>query len=48
MKEVRNYVPLINKGVLSIMVAHLAVKNNEEFIRTVCLLHVLRRLSQSF
>lgn len=31
MKEVKNYVPLINNGVLSIMVAHLAIKNNEKF-----------------
>lgn len=28
MKEVRNYVPVIENGVLSIMVAHIAVKNN--------------------
>ena len=31
MKEVENYIPLIQSGVLSIMVAHLAVKNNEEY-----------------
>ncbi len=31
MKEVKNYVPLINAGVISIMVGHIAVKNNEEF-----------------
>ncbi|MCB9189770.1 MAG: glycoside hydrolase family 3 protein [Flavobacteriales bacterium] len=31
MKEVRNYVPVIENGVLSIMVAHIAVKNNEEY-----------------
>ncbi len=31
MKEVRNYVPVIEQGVLSIMVAHIAVKNNEEY-----------------
>jgi len=28
MKEVKNYVPLIKSGVLSIMVGHIAVKNN--------------------
>ena len=28
MREVENYVPLIESGVLSIMVAHLAIKNN--------------------
>ncbi|MBB77874.1 MAG: hypothetical protein CL844_02595 [Crocinitomicaceae bacterium] len=31
LKELKNYPPLINKGVLSIMVAHIAVKNNKEF-----------------
>ncbi|MBD3636300.1 MAG: glycoside hydrolase family 3 protein [Crocinitomicaceae bacterium] len=31
MKEVKNYIPLINAGVLSIMVAHIAVKNNPEY-----------------
>lgn len=31
MKEVDNYVPLIKAGVLSIMVAHIAIKNNEEY-----------------
>ena len=31
MKEVENYIPLINSGVISIMVAHLAVKNNEQY-----------------
>ena len=31
MKEVVNYIPLIKNRVLSIMVAHLAVKNNEEY-----------------
>ncbi len=31
MKELQNYTPLIENGVLSIMVAHIAVKNNEEF-----------------
>ncbi len=31
MKEVENYIPLIQSGVISIMVAHLAVKNNEEY-----------------
>lgn len=31
MKEVRNYVPVIENGVLSIMVAHIAVKNNDVF-----------------
>jgi beta-N-acetylhexosaminidase len=31
MKEVNNYIPLINAGVLSIMVAHIAIKNNEEY-----------------
>lgn len=31
MKEVRNYVPIIENGVLSIMVAHIAVKNNDEY-----------------
>ena len=31
MKEVDNYVPLIKAGVLSIMVAHIAVKNNPEY-----------------
>lgn len=29
--ELDNYPPLIKRGVLSIMVAHIAVKNNEEF-----------------
>jgi len=31
MREVKNYVPLINSGVLSIMVAHIAIKNNEKY-----------------
>ncbi len=31
MKEVKNYEPLIQAGVISIMVAHIAIKNNEEF-----------------
>jgi len=31
MKEVKNYRPLINKGVLSIMIAHIAIKNNVEY-----------------
>jgi len=31
MREVANYKPVIEAGVLSIMVAHLAVKNNPEF-----------------
>lgn len=31
MKEVRNYVPVIENGVLSIMVAHIAVKNNPKY-----------------
>lgn len=28
-REVKNYIPLIEKGVMSIMIAHIAVKNNE-------------------
>lgn len=31
MKELGNYPPLIDKGVLSIMIAHIAVKNNEMY-----------------
>lgn len=31
MKEVQNYIPLIKAGVLSIMVAHIAIKNNPEY-----------------
>lgn len=31
LREVKNYPPLIEQGVLSIMIAHIAVKNNEEF-----------------
>jgi beta-N-acetylhexosaminidase len=31
LKELQYYPPLIERGVLSIMVAHIAVKNNEEF-----------------
>lgn len=31
MKEVQNYTPLINAGVLSIMVAHIAIKNNPKY-----------------
>lgn len=31
MREVKNYIPLINSGVLSIMVAHIAVKNNDKY-----------------
>ena len=31
MIEVGNYIPLIDAGVLSIMVAHIAIKNNEKY-----------------
>lgn len=31
LKEVKNYVPLINSGVLSIMVGHIAIKNNAKY-----------------
>jgi len=31
MKEVGNYVPLIESGLISIMVAHIAIKNNEKY-----------------
>jgi beta-N-acetylhexosaminidase len=31
MRELNNYVPLIAQGVLSIMIAHIAVRNNEKF-----------------
>lgn len=31
MQEVGNYIPLIKAGVLSIMVAHIAIKNNEKY-----------------
>lgn len=31
MKEVKNYPPLIENGVLSIMIAHIAVNNNEKY-----------------
>jgi beta-N-acetylhexosaminidase len=31
MKEVKNYIPLINSGVLSIMVGHIAVENNQKY-----------------
>lgn len=31
MKEVVNYIPLIGNGVLSIMIGHIAVKNNPEY-----------------
>jgi len=31
MKEVNNYEPLIDAGVISIMIAHIAIKNNPEF-----------------
>ncbi len=31
MREVKNYIPLINAGVLSIMVAHIAIKNNSKY-----------------
>ena len=31
MKEVANYIPVIENNVLSVMVAHIAVKNNEQF-----------------
>ena len=31
MKEVNNYIPLIKNGVLSIMVAHIAIKNNKKY-----------------
>lgn len=30
-REVKNYIPLIEEGVLSIMIAHIAVTNNEQF-----------------
>ena len=31
MKEVDNYIPLIDSGLISIMVAHIAIKNNTKF-----------------
>jgi beta-N-acetylhexosaminidase len=31
LKELKNYPPLIENGVLSIMIAHIAIKNNSEF-----------------
>ena len=31
MKEVMNYIPLINNGLISIMVAHIAIKNNNSY-----------------
>lgn len=31
LKELKNYPPLIEEGVLSIMIAHIAIKNNPEF-----------------
>jgi beta-N-acetylhexosaminidase len=31
MKEVDNYKPLIDSGLISIMVAHLAIKNNDSY-----------------
>jgi beta-N-acetylhexosaminidase len=31
MKEVNNYIPLIKNGILSIMVAHIAIKNNKKY-----------------
>lgn len=31
MREVKNYIPLIEAGVLSVMVAHIAVKNNPNY-----------------
>ena len=31
MKEVQNYTPLINAGVLSVMVAHIAIENNPTY-----------------
>jgi beta-N-acetylhexosaminidase len=31
MKEVDNYIPLIKAGLLSIMVAHIAIKNNDKY-----------------
>jgi beta-N-acetylhexosaminidase len=31
MREVKNYPPLIDAGVMSIMIAHIAVKNNEKY-----------------
>lgn len=31
MKEVNNYIPLIKGGVLSIMIAHIAIKNNDKY-----------------
>jgi len=31
MKEVDNYIPLIEAGVLSIMVAHIAIQNNDKY-----------------
>ena len=31
MKEVENYIPVIRNGVLSVMVAHIAIKNNKYF-----------------
>lgn len=31
LKEVDNYIPLINNGVISVMVGHIAVKNNDKY-----------------
>ena len=31
LKEVNNYVPLINSGLLSIMIGHIGIKNNNEY-----------------
>lgn len=31
MKEVSNYPPVINNGVMSIMIAHIAIQNNDEY-----------------
>ena len=30
-REVNNYIPLISNGLISVMVAHLAVKNNDDY-----------------
>ena len=34
LKEIQNYPPLIKNGVLSIMVAHIAIENNEIFSKS--------------
>ncbi len=31
LKELKNYIPLINSGLLSVMVGHIAVKNNNDY-----------------